>query len=37
VHNFITGTLEPTDEWYAIAKEQVKACEAIRNNLGRIM
>jgi GDP-L-fucose synthase len=27
----LTDTLEPTNEWYAIAKIQGKACQAIRN------
>ena len=32
----LTGTLEPTNEWYAIAKiTGVKACEAIRNQFGK--
>lgn len=31
----LTGTLEPTNEWYAIAKiSGVKACEAIRKQYG---
>ena len=30
--SLLTGSLEPTNEWYAIAKiTGVKACEAIRN------
>jgi GDP-L-fucose synthase len=33
----LTDTLEPTNEWYAIAKiTGVKACQAIRNNSIRI-
>ncbi|HSF54202.1 MAG TPA: GDP-L-fucose synthase [Algoriphagus sp.] len=32
----LTGPLEPTNEWYAIAKiTGVKACEAIRNQFGK--
>ena len=32
----LTGTLEPTNEWYAIAKiTGVKACEAIRKQFGK--
>nr|WP_315170143.1 GDP-L-fucose synthase [uncultured Flavobacterium sp.] len=32
----LTGLLEPTNEWYAIAKiSGVKACEAIRNHFGK--
>ena len=32
----LTGTLEPTNEWYAIAKiSGVKACEAIRKQFGK--
>lgn len=32
----LTGALEPTNEWYAIAKiAGVKACEAIRKQFGR--
>ncbi len=32
----LTGPLEPTNEWYAIAKiAGVKACEAIRNQYGK--
>ena len=32
----LTGSLEPTNEWYAIAKiTGVKACEAIRKQYGR--
>jgi GDP-L-fucose synthase len=32
----LTGSLEPTNEWYAIAKiSGVKACEAIRNQFGK--
>lgn len=32
----LTGTLEPTNEWYAIAKiSGVKACEAIRKQYGK--
>jgi GDP-L-fucose synthase len=32
----LTGALEPTNEWYAIAKiSGVKACEAIRKQFGR--
>jgi len=32
----LTGSLEPTTEWYAIAKiAGVKACEAIRKQYGR--
>lgn len=32
----LTGTLEPTNEWYAIAKiAGVKACEAIRKQYGK--
>jgi GDP-L-fucose synthase len=32
----LTGELEPTNEWYAIAKiSGVKACEAIRKQFGR--
>ena len=32
----LTDTLEPTNEWYAIAKiAGVKACEAIRNQFGK--
>ena len=32
----LTGTLEPTNEWYAIAKiAGVKACEAIRKQFGK--
>lgn len=32
----LTGSLEPTNEWYAIAKiAGVKACEAIRKQFGR--
>lgn len=32
----LTGTLEPTNEWYAIAKiTGVKACEAIRRQFGK--
>jgi GDP-L-fucose synthase len=32
----LTGPLEPTNEWYAIAKiAGVKACEAIRNQFGK--
>jgi len=32
----LTGSLEPTNEWYAIAKiAGVKACEAIRKQYGR--
>jgi hypothetical protein len=35
--NLLTDTLEPTNEWYAIAKiTGVKACQAIRNNSIRI-
>lgn len=34
--SLLTGTLEPTNEWYAIAKiAGVKACEAIRNQYGK--
>ena len=33
---FLTGLLEPTNEWYAIAKiAGVKACEAIRKQYGK--
>ena len=32
----LTGTLEPTNEWYAIAKiAGIKACEAIRKQFGK--
>ena len=32
----LTGSLEPTNEWYAIAKiAGVKACEAIRKQFGK--
>ena len=32
----LTGSLEPTNEWYAIAKiSGVKACEAIRKQFGK--
>jgi GDP-L-fucose synthase len=32
----LTGSLEPTNEWYAIAKiTGVKACEAIKNQFGK--
>lgn len=34
--SLLTGTLEPTNEWYAIAKiAGVKACEAIRKQYGK--
>lgn len=34
--SLLTGPLEPTNEWYAIAKiSGVKACEAIRKQYGR--
>ncbi len=34
----LTDSLEPTNEWYAIAKiSGVKACQAIRNQYGKIM
>ena len=28
--HLLTGALEPTNEWYAIAKIEVKTCEALR-------
>ena len=32
----LTGTLEPTNEWYAVAKiTGIKACEAIRKQYGK--
>ena len=34
--SLLTGDLEPTNQWYAIAKiSGVKSCEAIRNQFGR--